>query len=306
MILCCGEALIDFVPVETKTGETAFQPFNGGSIYNVAMALGRLETPVAFYGGLSTDMFGEQLSKGLKESNVDLTYTVFSNRASTLAFVRFVDGEPHYAFVDDASAGRMLGEKDIPTIPEDISTLHFGSISLIHDPAGATFAKIAASNHKKKIISLDPNIRPGQIKDRESHLQRLKKMIHMADIVKLSDVDLDWIAPGEDAENIIHAWQKEGPAIVVLTKGKAGATAFYKNSTMEVEPVVTRVADTIGAGDTLMAGFLASLHEAGFLSRQAFAKITTDDLQKALHFSVRAASINVSRPGADPPWRAEM
>ena len=89
MIICCGEALIDFMPVETVDGEPAFQPFNGGSLYNVAIALGRLGENVGFFGGLSNDIFGQMLKSELANSSVDCAMSIHSARATTLAFVKF-------------------------------------------------------------------------------------------------------------------------------------------------------------------------------------------------------------------------
>ncbi|HHB83703.1 MAG TPA: carbohydrate kinase, partial [Devosia sp.] len=119
MIICCGEALIDFFPAKTETGENAFQPFNGGSIYNVAIALGRLGREVGYLGGISEDFFGQMLLEGLKASQVDLSFIVKSERATTLAFVQLTNGQPQYVFLDEMSAGRMLEMGQIPPIPDD-------------------------------------------------------------------------------------------------------------------------------------------------------------------------------------------
>ena len=118
MILCCGEALIDFLPRKGADGADVYQPFNGGSIYNTAIALGRLGAPVSYFGGLSTDFFGDSLIAGLKESHVDIRPAKVQDLNTTLALVKLVDGQARYVFVDAASAGRMVTKKDLPKLPK--------------------------------------------------------------------------------------------------------------------------------------------------------------------------------------------
>ena len=108
MIVCCGEALIDFLPRTSTGGDAVYQPFCGGSVYNTAIALGRLGMPTGFFSGLSTDFFGDMLSQGLKASKVDLRYVKVWDKPSTLAFVKLVDGHARYSFFDENSASQML------------------------------------------------------------------------------------------------------------------------------------------------------------------------------------------------------
>lgn len=306
MILCCGEALIDFLPVEILGGDTAFRPFNGGSIYNVAVALGRLKIPVGFYGGLSSDFFGDQLRSGLAGSGVDFSLAVSTTRSSTLAFVRFDEGEPSYAFVDAGSAGRMLQETDLPELPDHITALHFGSISLIHDPAGASLARFAKRHAGQRLISLDPNIRAGQINDRDAFLQRLEQMCGIADIIKLSDVDMQWITSGASVEQQVAKWLNSGTRLVVMTRGSEGAIAYFGDASVSAPPQPVEVVDTIGAGDTFMAALLAYFHQHEQLDKAGLQSLNAAVLEEALNYAARAAALCVSRPGADPPWREEL
>ncbi len=191
MILCCGESLIDMLPRETAAGETAFQPFAGGSVFNTAIALGRLEVPTGFFSGISSDFFfGEVLRDNLARSNVDYSFAAISDRPTTLAFVRLVDGQARYAFYDENTAGRMLAESDMPYVDDAIDAMLFGCISLISEPCGSVYEALMGREAPRRVMFLDPNIRAGFITDREKHLARLKRMIALADIVKLSDEDL--------------------------------------------------------------------------------------------------------------------
>ena len=146
MIVCCGEALIDFLPRKSAEGASVYQPFAGGGVFNTAIALGRLGLKTGFYSGLSTDFFGDMLREGLKASKVDLRYVKTWDKPSTLAFVKLTDGHARYSFFDDNSASRMLTKKDLPKLDKAVKALHFGSISLIPEPGGSTIEALVARN----------------------------------------------------------------------------------------------------------------------------------------------------------------
>ena len=198
MIVCCGEALIDMLPRTSKEGAAVYQPFNGGSIFNTAIALGRLGIITGFFSGLSTDFFGDSLVAGLKASNVDLKYTKIWDRPSTLAFVKLDNGQARYSFFDENSAGRMLTTKDLPKLAADVNALHFGSISLIPEPGASTLEALMTREAEKRVICLDPNIRANLIKDRRGYLERINRLIAMCDILKISDEDVTWITGKTD------------------------------------------------------------------------------------------------------------
>ncbi len=306
MIVCCGEALIDFLPRKTVEGAAAYQPFCGGSVYNTAIALGRLGVSTGFFNGLSTDFFGDMLRDGLAASKVDLRYVKVWDKPSTLAFVKLNGGHARYSFFDDNSAGRMLTKKDWPKLDAKVKALHFGSISLIPEPGGSTLEALMKREAKSRVISLDPNIRPGQIKNRRAHLSRLSRMIAMADIVKISDEDVMWMTGKNEYAGLAKKWLKSGAKIVVVTKGGAGVEAFTKDFSIAQKAVKVKVADTVGAGDTFTAGLLAALTRARLLDKKKLATISQDNLAAALAFAAKAAAVTVSRPGADPPWAKEL
>ncbi len=306
MILCCGEALIDFLPRRTADGAGAYQPFCGGSVYNTAIALGRLGVPSGLYTGLSTDFFGDMLQEGLKASKVSLTYAKVWDRPSTLAFVKLSKGHARYSFFDDNSAGRMLTKRDWPKLEKKVQALHFGSISLIPEPGGTTLEGLMKREAKSRVISLDPNIRPGMIRDRRAHLARLHRMIALADIVKVSDEDVVWMTGKDDLRAAAKKWLKLGAKIVVVTRGGEGVTAFTSGYSLTQPACKVKVADTVGAGDTFTAGLLTALRAAKRLDKKKLAVIAEADLSAALAFAARAAAITCSRPGADPPWAREL
>jgi fructokinase len=306
MIICCGEALIDMLPRESTLGEPAFAPYPGGAVFNTAIALGRLGTPVEFYSGLSSDLFGEQLRTTLAQSRSGTRYVPVSARPTTLAFVRLVDGHASYVFYDEGTAGRMLSEADLPEFEGDIDALLFGAISLIPEPCGSTYEALMRREYPRHVTMLDPNIRPAFIPDRDAHLARIHRMIAMADILKLSDEDLNWFGETGAPEDVIARWLDLGPKLVLLTQGSRGATGYSKACKVTVVPEPVKVVDTVGAGDTFNAGVLASLHEQGALTKPRIANLSEAEIRSALDLGAAVAAVTVSRAGANPPWRYEL
>lgn len=306
MIVCCGEALIDMLPRESKGGEQSFAPYVGGAVFNTAIALGRLDLPVGFFTGISTDFLGGMLRETLSASNVNLDLVKFSDLPTTLAFVHLVDGHASYVFYDENSAGRMLFETDLPAIGPDIEAMHFSCISLIPEPCGSTYEALMRREHPHRVMMFDPNIRKNFIKDKPAHLERMKRMLAMADVVKLSDEDLDWFGERGSAQEIADRWLELGPKLMIVTKGADGLAAYSAAHTVTVPAEKVTVVDTVGAGDTINAGILASLRDQGLLTKASIASLTEAQIREVLCFSARCAAVTVSRAGANPPSRKEL
>ena len=306
MIVCCGEALIDMLPRESRAGEASFAPYVGGAVFNTAVALGKLDIPVGFFTGISSDFFGAMLRDALTASKVNLDLAKISDLPTTLAFVRLTDGHASYLFYDENTAGRMLEESDLPAIGQDVEAMHFSCISLIPEPCGSTYEALMRREQSRRVMMFDPNIRAGFIKDKPSHLARMKRMLAMADIVKLSDEDLDWFGETGTTEKIAARWLDAGPKLMIVTKGAEGLVAYSKAHSVAVPAERVTVVDTVGAGDTINAGILASLRDQGLLTKAAVSGLTEDQVRKVLIFSAKAAAVTVSRAGANPPWRNEM
>lgn len=305
MILCCGEALIDMLPRMTAEGETAFAPVPGGSVLNSAVALGRLGVKAGFFSGLSSDMFGQQLRAHLVASNVDTRFAAVSGRPTTLAFVTLAGGHASYLFYDEQTAGRMITEADLPRLDGKVTALLFGGISLIPDPCAGAYEALMRRESPRRVIMLDPNIRADFIADKPAHLERMQRMIAMADIVKISEDDLDWFGMGGAGDFAARCFES-GVSIMLATEGGKGVTAYTPRDAVSraAEPVA--VVDTVGAGDTFNAGFLAALDDRGMLAKPLLASIEAGPLAQVLDFAVRAAGVSVTRAGANPPWREEV
>lgn len=308
MILCCGEALIDMLPITSTEGRAGFAPHAGGSVFNTAIALGRLGADCAMFTQLSTDRFGDLLHAELAHSKVATDLIRRVPQLSTLAFVHLEDGHAQYSFFDENSAQRSLQPEDLPALPNSCRALFFGGISLVTPPAADAYATLAARAGKDRLVMLDPNIRPGFICNETRYRARLARMLEVADIVKISDADLDWLVPG-NAPLPERARQSgaKSDATLLITCGAEGVLACRPDGTvLDLPAVRTEVVDTVGAGDTFSAGFLAALAQSGHLERTALIDDDGTALAKAVAYGARAAAITVSRAGANPPWLHEM
>ena len=322
MIICCGEALIDMVPVLSDSEQTSYAPLVGGAIFNTAIGLGRLGIKVGMVSGISHDLFGQQLHNALAASNVDTSYLVRSNLPTTLAFVSLNEGHASYTFYDENSAGRCLQIADLPDLydthgdnqsnsqsnSQSNNALYFGGISLINEPAADAYCALAQKYADDMVIVLDPNIRTSFINHDQAYRQRLQHIIEVADIIKVSDEDLDWLVGDATAEpQQVSLLRGQSKAIVIVTKGADGATAYLTTGEAVHQNVPkVCVVDTVGAGDTFNAGLLTKLVNLNLMSKAALANISSTELLTALAYAAQVAAVNVSRQGANPPWLSDL
>jgi fructokinase len=309
MILCCGEALIDFIP--TQSG-TAYRPCPGGSILNIAVGLGRMQVPVGFLSRLSTDLFGDILAEHLTGNHVDLKFCPRVRGQTTLAFVSLEEGgaqEPQYAFYTEGAVDREMTVEDLPpVISEVVKALHFGSISLILEPGASTLETLMRREHDRRIITLDPNVRPIIIQDWDAYRARFEGWLSYVDILRLSEADMAYLYPDDDITCLMPGWFNSGVALVILTQGAEGASAYTQSGEQAFVPTPPiKVQDTVGAGDTFFSAALTFLYEQNLLDhRERLTQMTTLQLEACLGFAVKAAAINCTREGANPPFRHEM
>ena len=295
MILCCGEALIDMIPDPVTGG---FVPHPGGAALNSAVALGRLDHPVGLIAGVSTDPFGGQLIAHMEANAVSERWAIRNEHPTTLAFVHLTDGDAQYSFYDRCTAGREVYPADIPSVPRETQALLFGGISLIHDPASAAFADLAKQQAGKRVIMLDPNIRPALVADGPDYRRRLQEIAACADIIKLSDEDVAWLGPD---------CALSGRSLTLITHAENGASAVLANGNrVDVPGRVVEVVDTVGAGDTFNAANLAWLRSQGWLDGAGLVGLTEPEIGQGLQFACEAASLSVTRPGACPPFASEL
>lgn len=307
MLLSCGDALIDFMPVKAADGRDAYVTAVGGSCLNVAVAMARLDAPAGLVGGLSTDMFGAMIADHAVRSNVDLHYAVRSTEETTLAFVRFVNGEPHYAFYDESTAARHWTYRPGSIRFETVDAVHVGSTTLIRDPTASQTLALVDDARRATTISFDPNCRPALVRDKADYVSRMEAFAARANIVRMSDVDFDFLYGGSDYDGKAAALLAGNAALVVVTRGARGVIAWHRTvGKIEVVAPPIRLVDTIGAGDSFQGALLAALRELGRIEARALAAMQADELRRALSFAVTCAAITCGRVGADPPRRSDV
>ena len=307
MILSCGDALIDFVPVRAADGGDAVRPAVGGSCLNVAVGMARLGIAAGFIGGISTDLFGRMISDHATASGVDLGHVTQSAYQTTLAFVRIVGGESQYAFYDAETASANWSYRR-GVIPFDVvEAIHIGSTTLAQERSAAQVTALIADARGSATISFDPNCRPNLVQDKQAYLARMDAFADNADIVRMSDVDFEYLFAGEACADRANAILARGASLVVITRGMTGAQAWHRRiGLIEVGAPAVDVVDSIGAGDSFQAALLFALAELKCIERSRLQSIGADELRKALSFACQCAALTCTRAGADPPRQSEV
>ncbi|GAD34979.1 sugar kinase [Microbacterium sp. TS-1] len=287
-VLVLGEALVDIVETDDRVTEHV-----GGSPANVAVGVARLGVPVRLATRLGRDERGERIARHVREAGAEVAEASWTEAPTDTARARIrPDGSAQYDF-DVAGV--------VPPVPRgDAALVHTGSIALFLDPGGETCLAALEAARGEAIVTVDPNIRPALVGSRQTALARFARAAAAADLVKLSDEDAEWLWPGADADGVLKTIAGLGAAAVVMTRGREGAIGRAPDgAVVEVAGVAVTVADTIGAGDSFMASLIATLVDRGLPA-------DADALADAMGVAARAAAITVSRPGANPPTRAEL
>jgi fructokinase len=300
-MIVAGEGLIDLVPLGgAATPDASRRPLPGGSPLNVAVGLARLAVSTRFLGRLSTDGFGRLLRERLDREGVDTALTTTTDAPTTLAVVHVDDdGDADYRFyLDGTSAAEIDPPAGLPAGPLHVS---LGAVGLAH-PAGRALSALLGRERGRRVCSLDPNVRPSSGTD----ARLLDEAVGRVDVVKASDEDLHAVY-GEDADRVATRWLalRDGPRLVVVTRGDEGASAMTRSDRVEVAAERVEVVDTVGAGDAFTAGLLAAFVERGMLEPGGLEGLEPAMLHDAMTLAARSAAITCTRRGADPPTTVE-
>jgi len=305
MIISLGEALIDFISQKDLT----FEGFPGGSPMNTSVAIARLGIPCQFLGRISNDMFGCRLIDHLKDNSVGTDMVIRTDDPTTLSFVqKKEDGQAKYAFFANGTADKNVSLEDLSNIeiPFEAKILHFGSISLSMEPCGSAITEFLLKTSNNFMLSFDPNIRPSLVPDKNKYINRFQKLCEISSILKLSDEDLLWLYPELDTDTAINVLFGYGVSLIALTTGKTGALLITKANRISSHLYDLPVADTIGAGDTFHGAMLSYLYRNNWIDRDRLNNLTKEQLTDIGNYANKAAGINCSRSGANPPTANEM
>ena len=304
-----GENLIDFVETGMVDGIPQYSANPGGSPFNLAIAASRQGSEVEYLTPVSKDRLGNILAERLTDSGVRLAAPRL-DAPTSLAVVSLEDGQPSYQFYRKGTAERQITWDGLQSALKDRPwVFHIGSLGLSGGDDADLWERFFLACHDQGVItSLDPNVRPSLIEDRAAYIERLERMFKHADIIKLSDEDIEWLYPDRPLMAAFdHLQDLSSDGLRVLTMGAQGVHARCGKTNIEVgaRPVKTLV-DTVGAGDTFMATMLSWLAEEGVSSRSELMALNSDHLTAMMERSSLAASLNCEKRGCNPPYLKEL
>ena len=302
MIVIGGEALVDLVDDDGSRRLVA-----GGGPFNTAIAFGRLDVPVGFLGAISRDAYGQMLAEQLLDAGVDTSLVRWSDAPTPRAVVhRDRDGKHEFTFDVRATSLVDFSPEQLPVLPHDAWGVHVGTLALAVDPPAAAYEALVDREAGNRQIILDPNVRPRIFGDVSGYRRRFERLAQLADLVKLSDDDAAWIYPGRSVDDVLQLILGFGPRVVAVTKGANGAVAGSGNGFVEVPGIRVSVVDTVGAGDSFGAAFIAALVDDNAFGPQATRAADGPVLARAASYAVAASAITCTRTGAVPPSRDEI
>jgi fructokinase len=299
-----GESLVDII--SDPRGPAGIQAHPGGSPLNVAVGAARLDLRTNLVTHYGVDPHGLMLEEHLQANGVQVINGGTTPTSTALATLGS-DGAAEYAFsitwaINGASPPALAAVKGSTHV-------HTGSIATVLPPGEQATLVLVEAAREHATVSYDPNCRPAISPDAAAARRQAEVFVAASDIVKASDEDLRWLYPDRTPEESLQAWLELGPAVVALTRGASGPVVLSGKGRVELAAEPITVADTVGAGDSFMAGLitgLAQLEALGAEGRQQLQTLTMDQLHALASYANRAAAITCSRKGANPPRSAEL
>ncbi|MDD6612788.1 MAG: carbohydrate kinase [Clostridiales bacterium] len=312
-IAAIGELLIDFVPQEkgcALSDVVHFERVAGGAPANVVTAVSRLGGNGVMVSQVGCDAFGTHIIRELEKSGVDTRYVFRTRQANTgLAFVSLAaDGNREFSFFRNPSADLYLSEEQMePGMLEDTAVLHFCSVDLVDWPVRKAHERlIALAKERGVIISFDPNVRLPLWETPEACQQAIREFLPLADIIKLSDEELEFVTGCEDEAEAAKKLLESNCRMLILTKGADGSSVYTRQAEAHISAVsVDDVVDTTGAGDSFAGSFLFQLVQKQ-VSLDGLDALTAEELQQLLTFSANYAALTIRKKGAVMATMQEM
>lgn len=306
-ITVLGECVADaFAEPASTSNELALRVLPGGGPANTAVALARLGTPARFLARLSGDVFGRLFRAHLEASGVDLSSAVQAAEPSTLAVAELdAEGQAAFSFHAQGTADWQWTAEELARVDlSEAACVHTGSLALVQEPGATVVEDFLAAAAPRATISIDPNVRPLLVRP-EVYRARLAHWCGLADVLRLSEDDLELLLPKTPPEQACDIWHAAGARLVVITRGADGALASLDGERMQVPAVSTRVADTVGAGDSFTAGLLHHLGARGLLGGR-LTELRLADVAEACLFATQVAALTCSVAGPNPPWQSQL
>ncbi|MFW5980829.1 MAG: PfkB family carbohydrate kinase [Halanaerobiaceae bacterium] len=302
-VITMGEMLIDFVPMKKGVPldeNKGFYREPGGAPANVAVGVSRLGESAKFLGKLGKDAFGNFLIRVLEENGVETSDIIQTDEAKTaLAFVTLDErGDRDFIFYREPSADMLYRIEEIPeeNVFQKSKIFHYGSISLINEPVRET--TLQCSHLAKKngnIVSYDPNLRPPLWPDLETARNRIIAGMEPADMVKISEEELEFITGETDLEKGCRKLNEYNLDIIFVSLGEKGCYTYSGDQGFKLPTFKVKVADTTGAGDGFTAGILYQLLKNGVSDLNLLEK---NDLEQMVDFANAVGSLSTTDKGA--------
>ena len=302
-ILAIGEALIDVVITYEQPDFPVEIP--GGSPANVALTLGRLDRPVALATWIGLDERGRLIDFHMNDSDVHVTAASRGASHTSTALAR----------LDESGAASYTFDLEwAPTppikVPPTAQILEAGSISAIIEPGASAVLDALARGREHALVCFDPNARPSIMGEPEAALASLERFIALADVVKVSDEDIEWLTGGAPIDEVVDRWLGMGPSLVVVTRGKHGSdVATASGLRFTKTPADVPVVDTVGAGDSFMGGIIDAMWGMGLRggeARETLRTLPEEQVRAIIDRASAVSDVTVSRKGANPPWAHEL
>jgi fructokinase len=292
-----GEVLIDLIPKGLEQ-----KPIVGGGPANTAKALAKLGIDTQFIDGISTDDYGQMAKDELVSTGVKLDYVKYSDKPTCLAIVSLSDsGSASYEFVMENTATFEFTPDWLPNPQtERPSLLHIGTLATVIEPGASVLFDWAQSVSKVAPIVFDPNIRSVVMNNHEKYVMQVERWVSISPAVKVSDVDIKWLYPSLEIEQVVNNWLAQGPSLIVVTYSDKGLAGYRVGEKVSVDAIKVAVVDTVGAGDTVGAILVEAIVKDGLKS------LSGVRLEMMLKRAAKAAAITVSRSGANPPTLKEI
>ena len=302
-ILAIGEALIDVVITYEQPDFPVEIP--GGSPANVALTLGRLNRPVALATWIGLDERGRLIDFHMNDSDVHVTAASRGASHTSTALAR----------LDESGAASYTFDLEwAPTppikVPPTAQILEAGSISAIIEPGASAVLDALTRGREHALVCFDPNARPSIMGEPEAALASLERFIALADVVKVSDEDIEWLTGGAPIDEAVDRWLGMGPSLVVVTRGKHGSdVATASGLRFTKTPADVPVVDTVGAGDSFMGGIIDAMWGMGLRggeARETLRTLPEEQVRAIIDRASAVSDVTVSRKGANPPWAHEL